>query len=164
MKKVLVVLTVLGVVALAFGAIGVAFADSPDVSGPANCPLFGGRGGPWTGNGPTGRGIMHDTMVAEVAKALGLEVEDLEARLADGESIWQIARDRGLSNQEISDIMVAARNSALDKAVTEGLLTQEQADWMKEHMQQRGFGGGCHGANRFGRGSAFGGMGMMRWG
>ena len=164
MKKVLIVLAILGVVVLAFGAVGVVFADSPYAPGAANCPFFGGRGGPWAGNGTADRGIMHDTMIAEVAKALGMTVDDLEARLADGESVWQVARDKGLSDQEISDIMLAARDSALDKAVADGLLTQEQADWMKEHMQQRGFGGGCHGANRFGRGSAFGGTGMMRWG
>jgi hypothetical protein len=47
--------------------------------------------------------------------------------------------------------MLDAHDKALDKAVEAGLLTQEQADWMDQHMESMWSGngagyGGCHGS------------------
>lgn len=114
---------------------------------------FGMMGGYYGGYGP-----MHDEMVAALAEGLGLSTEDLEARLEAGETPWEIAASQGLQDEEIANLMSEAHDKALEKAVDAGLLTQEQADWMDEHMEQMwsldgsGF-GGCHG---YGTGSTSG--------
>jgi hypothetical protein len=114
---------------------------------------FGMMGGYSGGYGP-----MHDEMVAALAEGLGLSTEDLEARLEAGETPWEIAASQGLQDEEIANLMSEAHDKALEKAVDAGLLTQEQADWMDEHMDQMwsldgsGF-GGCHG---YGAGSTSG--------
>jgi uncharacterized protein YidB (DUF937 family) len=99
----------------------------------------------------TGGGVLHDAMIAVFAENLGISVDDLNARLTNGETMAQIATASGLTAEEFQAVMVAARSQAVDQAVTDGTLTQEQADWMK----QRGGGlmGNRMGANqRQGRG------------
>jgi hypothetical protein len=95
-------------------------------------------------------------MEKAVAKTLGITQEDLEAKLAAGETVWSVAKTRGLSDAQITDLMVNARSEALKNAVAAGVITQEQADWMDEHMDQmQGYGigpGFCHGAGQ-GQGS-----------
>jgi len=90
-------------------------------------------------------GPLHTTMVSTFAEKLGMSVEDLNAALAEGKTMWQIASEQGLSSDEITTLMQEARGAALEQAVADGALTQEQADWMQEHMQQRGAGGGYGG-------------------
>ena len=55
--------------------------------------------------------------------------------------MWQVAEAQGFSQEEIQEKMLAARTQALEAAVAAGALTQEQADWMSQHMGQRGANG-----------------------
>jgi hypothetical protein len=86
-------------------------------------------------------GPMHETMVTAVADALGMAPEEIETRHDAGESLWQIAAAEGLSAEEIQDLMFSAHDAALEEAVANGWLTQEQADWMDSHMEQMWEGG-----------------------
>jgi len=96
-------------------------------------------------------------MVAAFAKALNLFAEEIEARHDAGETLWEIASAEGLSDQEIQDLMSGAHDLALEDAVANDWLTQEQAEWMDEHMVQMwsgDFGNGGHcGGGRFFPGS-----------
>ena len=98
-----------------------------------------------------GYGPMHEYMVPAFADALGITPEELQSRLDDGETMWDVARAQGLSDEEVYEVMEAAHSKALEQAVEAGVLTQEQADWMDEHMDQmhgESFtSGGCHGSN-----------------
>lgn len=86
-----------------------------------------------------------------MAEALGITPAELEARYSAGDSAWTIAQEKGLTQDEFTKLMKDARSKAFAKLVEEGVLTQEQADWMQEHMgtmMQNGFGtgtGGCMG-------------------
>ena len=111
---------------------------------------YGMMGGYGTGAGGY-YGPMHDYMVNALAEALNLTPEEVQTRIGNGETPWQIAQAQGLSDEEIQQVMLDAHDEALDKAVEAGLLTQEQADWMDEHMESMWSGdyagfGGCHGA------------------
>ena len=88
-----------------------------------------------------GNSIMHDTMIAVFADALGMTPEELVARHDAGETLWDIATAQGLSVEEIQDLMTSARSTALEQAVADGTITQEQADWMLDHMGQGGANG-----------------------
>jgi hypothetical protein len=60
----------------------------------------------------------------------------MAARLAAGESIYDIAISLGFDAVSFSEIMTQVRIDALAQAVDLGLLTQDQADW----LASRGFG------------------------
>jgi hypothetical protein len=165
MKKLLIIGILMGVVVLALGLAGLAFAQSPTPE-PDQYPGFGpgmmggyggmmgGRGFGWRADGEYGP--MHEYMELAFAKAFDLSEEEIEERLEAGDTMWQIAEDLGYSQEEFAELMVTARTEALNQAVEDGLLTREQADWMIARMAQRqasGFGpgsGGCLGGGRMG--------------
>lgn len=75
-------------------------------------------------------GLLHDEMIAVFAEKLGISRDDLDARLAEGETIAQIASAKGLTVDQFRTLMVDARAQAIDQAAKNGTLTQSQADWM----------------------------------
>jgi len=159
MKNIFLVVSGFVVAALVFGVAGFAYAQSqtpatPDYPyGPGMMaendgygPGFGrGMMGGYGGHGMMGgygmmdwngeEGPMHEAMVTAVAEALGLTPDEIEARHDAGETLWQIAEAEGLSAEEIQDLMLSAHDAALEDAVVNGWLTQEQADWMDSHME-----------------------------
>ena len=63
--------------------------------------------------------------------------------------LGKVAKILGVPEQKEIDAFTQAHTETLDEAVKEGRITQQQADWMKQHMQQAqqggfgpGFGGG----------------------
>ena len=168
MKKVILVIVGALVLFAVFGAVGFAYAQTqtPPQGVPSGVgPGFGMMGRFGQGMmGGGGYGPMHEYMEQALAEKLGLTEEEIEDKLAAGETMWSIAQAQGLSEEEISTLMLSARDEALKAAVAAGDLTQERADWMSQHMQQMGgFGmgaGGCGGG--YGQGARQGGM-MGRW-
>lgn len=157
MKKIywFIIIGAVVVVALGVGA-GVALAQSP-TRDPGDYPFWGGgmmgggrgghmgggmMGGYSTADGTTG--FMHDDMLAALADGLGMTTEELQARLDDGDTLPQIAEDQGLTQDELVTLIDQARETALDNAVANGTLTEEQAQRMEERMDQRR-GGMCWG-------------------
>jgi hypothetical protein len=85
-------------------------------------------------------------MEKAMADAVGLSVTEFESRHDAGETFYQIALAEGYSAEEIPALMQDARDKALDAAAADGVISQEQANW----MQSRGFGRG--GMGGYGRG------------
>lgn len=121
-----------------------------------------GRGGMgmWSQRGAGEFGPMHEYMEAALAEAMGVSVEDLEAAYADGKTMWDFAAEQGLTVEEFQTVMLEARKVAVKNMVDDGVLSQEQADWMLSRMQNRfgqGGAGGCPGmGGGFGRGGRWG--------
>ena len=154
MNKIVLSIVIVLVVAIALGTAGFVYAQGPT----PQAPIPGAGYGPGMGNGRGNRGgmaagqgfgpgsqdgFLHDGMIASFAQQLGITVDDLNARLANGETMAQIALSKGFSADQFTAMMATARSQAIDQAVKAGALTQAQADWMK----QRGAG-----MNRAGRG------------
>ena len=135
MKKTLLIV---GLVVLALGALGVGTVLAQD-----GYPPFGGRGP------ADGSGAMHEYMEKAMADSVGLSLKDFEARHDAGETFYEIAQAEGFTAEEIPALMQDARAKALDAAAADGVITKEQADWMKS----RGFGRGGMGGGGYGRGS-----------
>lgn len=136
MKKFVGTLLVVAVVIFALGSVGVAYAQSPMQTPGTGIGRMGGRGsqnGLGGANTPVGDGILHDYMIAAYAEALNIPVADLEARLNSGESMSQIALSTGMTLDEFHTLMVEVRTQAIDQALSDGVLTQAQADWLKLH-------------------------------
>jgi len=118
--------TVLAVPSLVF-AQGPADPDEPGT------PV--GPGGFWAHSG--GQGWMaqyQDEMHAAIAEALGLSVDEFEAALDSGQTVWQIAEAQGVSVEALQETMQAAHADILAQAVADGVLTQEQADAILNHV------------------------------
>ena len=185
LKKSIVILIALFLVAgAAFGVSAVLAQEAEEAPVPA--PSFPGGYGPghmwqWQQDGeqPTvpygpmhGRGGMMggwmmkgNTILDVVADTLGLTIDELLAELNQGLSIAGLAEERGIDVETLISSVSEAHAQALQEAVDEGWMTQEQADWMQEIMAAMiatyvnqawtgGFGpgagrrygpGGCHG-------------------
>ena len=102
-----------------------------------------------------GNGFLHEPMFAAMAEALGLTPEELQTRIDAGETMWDIAESQGLSAEQFKAKMIQARTEALNQAVADGLITQEQADWMTSRMAKMpmyGIGSGAAGCPGMGGG------------
>jgi predicted nuclease with RNAse H fold len=159
-KKRLVLLGSLSLIVVLVASLAGAtfvFADEPTTTPEA--PLgFHGRGfGLWGGSW---------TMFDTAAEALSLTPEEFFAKLHGGMSLAEIAEEQGVELEDVYDAMNADRVEAMKEAIEQALededITQEQADWLLEGLEQgffpmgRGFG--------FGRGmkGGFGGFAPQR--
>jgi len=116
--------------------------------------MMGRRGENW------GYGPMRQYMLEALAEQLGLTPDELQTRLQNGETPYQIAKDKGLTDDQIRDLLTKAQDAALEKAVAAGVITQKQADQMDKHMGQMWqYGPGP----KSGPGSCFGGCPGANW-
>jgi hypothetical protein len=146
MKKTLLIATlVLTVLAV--------FATSAFALGPADTATRAPR---------DGSGILHKYITEAFAAKLGISVDALTAARAEGKTMYDIALEAGIAEADIPTLWAEVRATALDAAVADGVITQEQADWMKERMQNGARMGNCDGTQSP-DGKAFGprGGGMM---
>ena len=126
-------LLIFGLSVVAVGLLAIAFfagaslvgAQGPDPETPS--PWGGARG--WMREQA---GVMSGYMHAAAAERLDMTVEELQAQIDAGKTVWQIAEEKGLTADEIVTLMKDSRAEALDQMVADGTLTQEQADWMKQ--------------------------------
>ena len=104
---------------------------------------------------------MHDYVEQALAAKLGLTEQQVEDQLAVGKPMYQIALDNGIKQEALTDFMNGIHKDAFSAAVKDGVVTQEQADWMLQHMQSRGgYGiGNCPMQNGQGGQSSGGGYG-----
>ena len=136
MKKTLLIVAIL---VLALGALGVGVALAQGGQPPVNNygrGMMGGYGG---------YGWMHDYVEQALADKLGMTEEQVEDALANGSTMYQIALDNGVAEADLPTFMTEVHTAAFEKAVADGIMTQEQADWMLQRMQymaQNGYGYG----------------------
>ena len=92
---------------------------------------------------------------AVVAETLGLTVEELAAAREDGTRLPDLAEEQGVDIETVMTAVSDARTAAIEQAVAEGTITQEQADLLLSH-EGCGFGGrGHHGRGGGPRGGGF---------
>ncbi len=85
-----------------------------------------GAGGP---NGAPGG-------VDEIAKLLNMTPDQIWAERVLGKTISDLATEKGVSDQQLVDPLVASQKTLLDQAMTDGRLTQAQADkWLEWYKQ-----------------------------
>jgi hypothetical protein len=153
MKKTILI-AALVLAALTVTGVGIAFAQ-------------GGLQPNYNGMMHNGQGPLHTFMVTEFAKKFELNVNDVNTRLANGERLYEIALSTGVAEEDLPALMEEVHSNALDAAVKANVITQAQADAMKERGFGRGGMGNCHGdQNQSGFQKGFG-PGMMvpkgRW-
>jgi len=138
----LVVLVLAGLAAATF-----VFAQEPT---PTPTVPFKGRGPGWGCFGWARGGDW--TMFDKAAETLGLTPVELFTELHSGKTLEEIAEAKGIDIQTVYDAMesvrVEAQKQAIQQAVEDGKISQEQANWMLEGLEKGFFPGG----RGFGRG------------
>lgn len=155
MKKLVKSLVILAVIAIALGSASIVFAQGSAPEAPMGFGARGNRGGRGSGTTLLNQnrdsfegGLLHDEMVAAVAETLGLKVEDIEARLANGETMAEIALSTGLSFEEFRAIFQEIRIQIHESAVEQGLLPESQGGWMNSRAGGMGRFGGMRGTGQ----------------
>jgi hypothetical protein len=83
-------------------------------------------------------GVIDSYMHAALADILGLSIEELDTLHASGETVQTLLTEQGFPFEEIGEKRAAARAAALAAAEADGVITQEQADLMQNHIQNTG--------------------------
>ena len=138
--------------------------------------MMGGNGmmrdGTYTGTVPYGG--MHGTMMGDngmheqvwtaVAAKLDMTYAELNTALQNGQTVAQLAQAKGVSLDELKEAAEDAIHASFADLVKQGVMTQEQADWMADHMDdmpmfdfEQGYGPGMMNGRGMMRGN-----GMMR--
>jgi hypothetical protein len=137
MKKILVVVSVVVVALVIFGA-GFVFSQYQSVSA-SSLPQGYGPGGGMMGGGRGGYGPIHDYVEQALAAKLGLTEAQVEEQLAAGKSMYQIVLDKGIAEADAPALLTEVHKTAFAKVVADGVLTQAQADTMLQRMSADGF-------------------------
>ena len=135
MKKTLLIVAI-AVLAIAALSAGVAFAQggNPPTNGYSGMGgMMGGRGG-YGGYSP-----VHDYVEKALAAELDLTEAQVEEAFAAGKTMSQLALDHGIKQEDIATFMAEIHKTAFAAAVKDGVMTQEQADFMLQRMAQTGY-------------------------
>lgn len=143
MKKIIIALSLVGVISLL--GFGVVMAQEggqgPKARGCPNCPFADGEH------------PLHEYMSEAFANALGITVEEFYAYREEGLTFFGIASQLNLDLESLSASMTEIRTEAIEHAFADGVLTQEQYEYMLQHAGVGGgrFGGGMGNGGGFGR-------------
>lgn len=151
--------------AIVFAGVGVAAAQSDDPPfepgegpfGPQHRPGMGPQDGPMA--------EYHEVIDQALAEALGISLDEFEAARQEGEKLFELAEAAGVDLEELRVVMDEARAEVLEQALADGVITEEQFEWMQDAPGPRGpRPGGCHGDGPMHNGSGEFGPGGGRWG
>lgn len=132
MKNLLKIASIVAVLTAVLVFVG---ATSAFAQGPGNnAAQMGGNQAQANPNAGSGLiAVDEDAMHAAIAGALGISVDELEGALAAGETPATLALELGVDFAEVRAAMDAVHEVAIAQAVADGLITQEQADWILSH-------------------------------
>jgi hypothetical protein len=82
-------------------------------------------------------GRNYGSMATNLSQLLGISQEDLQAARQSGKSMVQIAADQSISEQQLVDFVIGQRSDWLDQLVSDGRITQEQADQRTQQMTEQ---------------------------
>jgi hypothetical protein len=120
------------------------------------------------GNGPGGNGVgvgtgigmevtLSNYMPAAMADVFGLSVEDVNARLASGETFYTIALSLGYTSDQLLALMTSVREKAIELATAAGAISADQSSFLLGNQyggNARGNGAGT--ANMYSAGNGTG--------
>ena len=94
-------------------------------------------------------GLLHDYMEKALAEKLGVPLATVEAQFDAGKTLYQVALDNGIVQADLPAFMLEVRTKAINAALSDGVITQTQA----ERMLQSGGHGMGQGLMRGGTGT-----------
>jgi len=115
----------------ALGIGGLLLVSYPIMTSAADAPAANNIGvraamGRWSGN-----------MVDTISKLLGMDQTEIIKERQAGKSMVDIAETKGVDAEKLVNTVVEERKALLDQRVKDGLITEEQAEYCTENMEQR---------------------------
>jgi len=112
------------------------------IAGASTVSAHGWFGGMMRGSVSAEQAAQHQAaMFEEQAGALGISGEQVKAGWAEGKNLKEIAEANGISEAEFESKMEAARTQRMTEhmnaLVSQGIITQEQAEQRLQFMEQR---------------------------
>jgi hypothetical protein len=114
-----------------------------------------GGNGANTGTGTNMEVTLSNYMPTAMADVLGLSVDEINTRLASGETFYTIALSLGYTTDQLSALMTSVRSEAINLAIADGVLTADQAAFLLNSQyggNARGNGAGTASMNNAGTG------------
>ncbi len=138
-----VVALVVALVAVTLAGIALATGEcgrdrAIEIDGPGIMRRLGERGQENIVPGPgrmMGLGAGIDLQVA--AQALGMSEADLRTELESGKTLAQVAQEKGVATQTLVDALLAEPKADLAQQVTDGKITQAEADKILANLTNR---------------------------
>jgi hypothetical protein len=130
MKNLIKTLAIVAVIGIALASTSSVFAQAtpPGNSNSGGSNGNGRRGGSQTYQADgTQDGIVHDALITAFAEALGLSVDEVETRLADGETMSEIALSTGMTLDEFRVLLNEIHELVIDQGIMAGTMAQIQA-------------------------------------
>jgi hypothetical protein len=100
-------------------------------------------------NSMMGANGLHEQVWTAVAKELGMTYAELNTATQNGQTVAELAEAKGVSLDALKIAAQAAMKASFVDLVKQGVMTQEQADWMLDRMDdmpmfnfEQGFGPG----------------------
>ncbi|WP_418791944.1 hypothetical protein [Phosphitispora sp. TUW77] len=84
-----------------------------------------------------GLGRVYGNMIDSVSKLLGMDAAEVRTERQSGKSLSQIAESKGISEDKLVDSILEQRKSQLDQSIANGTISEEQAEYCLENMEQR---------------------------
>ncbi|WP_227766439.1 DUF2680 domain-containing protein [Zhaonella formicivorans] len=82
-------------------------------------------------------GRMYGSMRTVIADLLGMSESDLIAARQSGQSMVDIAKEKGIEKEQLIDKVVSTRKDTLQQLVADGKITQEQANYCLQNLETR---------------------------
>ncbi|MCS5696558.1 Fis family transcriptional regulator [Desulfofundulus thermocisternus] len=98
---------------------------------------------PWAFGRFFGHRVSRGPDITLLAQALGMSKDELKAQLEEGKKIDDIAKEQGITIDQLREKMREAKTQAIQQAVKEGKISQDEADKLIQRLQNapqdRGF-------------------------
>lgn len=88
-------------------------------------------------HGPGHHGFGWHVDLSTAAESLGITEEELRSAIGDGQTLAEVAAERGVAVEAVVDALVAAQRERVAEEVDDGGLTQEQADELLADAEER---------------------------
>jgi ribosomal protein S20 len=98
-----------------------------------NPPSGGNPSQPGKGFGAA-RGFFGANVLEAVAKVLNMNPADVTTALRGGKTLADLAKSRNVDPSKVQSAIAEAEKAALDRAVTDGLITQDRANTLKANI------------------------------
>ena len=76
-----------------------------------------------------------DYVEAVLKNKLGMTDTEITAGFNSGKTMYDLAKEKGMTEDEFKSALLEERNKAIDKAVADGTITNEEGDSMKETLE-----------------------------
>lgn len=77
----------------------------------------------------------YDYVEAVLKNKLSMTDAEIATGFNSGKTMYDLAKEKGMSEDEFKAALLEERNKAVDKAVTDGTITKEDGDSMKETLK-----------------------------